>query len=483
MFIRKLIATSILASASLSAAYAGDIDVYFNHPVNAPAQQANLETKIIDFINSAQTSVDLAVYDLDLPGIANVLVAKKAQGLTVRFITDEDNIAGENEEAINILNAGNVPWIDDTENGSAGSKIQHNKFIVVDNARVLVASANFTQSGIHGDLDGEGNLISDGNANHLVTVESSQLANIYTTQFLQMWGDGPGGAKDSLFGLGKVDHQIETAYTDNENIRLDVQFTPQSPSLYTGSTLENLENYVTAANTRIHTAQFVFSAQDVADKMKLRHDAGVEVQGVGDPSFFSRYYSEFMDMANTPKLNPNGAYETDSYTGAPDNPWSNPADVRIANLNGGDKFHHKYWIIDDLVITGSHNVSGSAAFGNDENVLVIHSSEVAAQFEGEFSRRYCEAGGSENCGSESLPEGGTWEGVSFTGAEVATVLDIVNQATLSDLDVEAAMNATAANNIIAARTIADMDQLAAVPYVGAAAMQVLKDYIPTWEAK
>ncbi|MEI8639886.1 hypothetical protein [Vibrio coralliilyticus] len=45
------------------------------------------------------------------------------------------------------------------------------------------------------------------------------------------------------------------------------------------------------------------------------------------------------------------------------------------------------------------------------------------------------------------------------------------------------MNATAANNIIAARTIADMDQLAAVPYVGAAAMQDLKDYIPTWEAK
>lgn len=80
MFIRKLIATSILASASLSAAYAGDIDVYFNHPVNAPAQQANLETKIIDFINSAQTSVDLAVYDLDLPGIANVLVAKKSSG-------------------------------------------------------------------------------------------------------------------------------------------------------------------------------------------------------------------------------------------------------------------------------------------------------------------------------------------------------------------------------------------------------------------
>lgn len=472
MLLRNLIVTSLLTSASFT--YSGDIDVYFNHPVNAPAKQANLETVITDFINSAQTSIDLAVYDLDLPGIANALVSAKNRGVTVRFITDEDNIAGENEEAINIFNAGGVPWIDDTENGSAGSKIQHNKFIVVDNKQVLVASSNFTQSGIHGDLDSSGNLTSDGNANHLVTVQSSQLASIYTTQFLQMWGDGPGGAKDSLFGLGKVDHQIETAYTDNENIRLDIQFTPQS------STLANLENYVSAANTRIHTAQFVFSAQDVADKMQARHIAGVEIQGVGDPSFFSRYYSEFMDMQGTEKVNTKGEYETDSYTGAPNNPWSTPADVRIANLDGGDKFHHKYWIIDDIVITGSHNVSGAAAFGNDENVLVIHDANVAAQFEGEFSRRFCEAGGQGNCDAEPLPEGGTWEGISFTGEEVASVLDIVNNATFEELDIDAAMNATAANNIVNARPILDMEQLAAVSYVGAAAMQDLKDYIPNW---
>ena len=476
----KNIAFALAGTLLSSSALADDIKVYFNHDVNLPAVKANLENEIINVIDSANTSLYMAIYDLDLPGVANAMVAAKNRGVDVRFITDEDNIAGENVHALDILNAGNVPWIDDTENGSAGSKIQHNKFIIVDGATVLTGSTNFTQSGIHGDLDGSGNLISSGNDNHIVVIESQQLAGVYTTQFGIMWGDGPGGAQDSLFGLGKPDHMMETVYTTNDNIRIDVQFTPQSPTLIAGSSLENMVNYVSTAQQRIRLAQFVISAQDVADAMKIRHDAGVEVQGIGDSSFFYRYYSEFQDMRGVEELNDNGVYETDSYTGAPNNVWQNTADVRVANMDGGDKWHHKYIVVDDTVLTGSHNISGAGAFGNDENIIIIHDAETAEEFEAHFSRSFCEAGGSSTCGGSY--EGGTWEGVSFTGAEVETVLEIVNYATLTQLDIDAAMNKRAAENIIADRTITSMDQLAAVSYVGAAAMQDLKDYIPVWRS-
>ncbi|MCE9685889.1 phospholipase D-like domain-containing protein [Shewanella sp. AS16] len=477
---RLSLAAGSFCVAGLS--HADDIEVYFNHSVNPPAVQADLEQKIVELINSADNSLYMAIYDLDLPGIANAMVAAKQRGVDVKFVTDEDNIAGENTTALGILDQGGVPWIDDTENGSAGSKIQHNKFIVVDGKKVLSGSTNFSQSGVHGDLDANGNLINEGNDNHIVIIDSNQLASVYTHQFNLMWGDGPGGAKDSLFGLGKPDHQLETVYTNHDNIRIDVQFTPQSSSVYQGSTLYNMQQYIRSAKTRIHLAQFVISAQDVADEMELRHDAGVEVQGIGDPGFFSRYYSEFQDMLGKETPDASGAMEVDGYTGAVNNVWENPADVRIAKLEAGDKWHHKYIIIDDMVLTGSHNISGAAAFGNDENIIIIHDKQTADEFEGHFSHAFCLAGNGTDCTQPSYGEG-TWEGVFFTGAEVAVVLDMVNNASLTELDIDAGMNKTAVNNIIAARPIDSMDTLVAVPYVGAAAMQDLKDYINTWQSK
>lgn len=478
-FYQRLGLAIFTALALFSSALADDIRVYFNHEVNLPAKTANLEEKIIEVINNADTSLLMAVYDLELPGIAHAMVNAKNRGVDVRFITDEDNIGSDNAEALAILSNGLVPWIDDRENGSAGSNIQHNKFIIADGRTVLTGSTNFSQSGIHGDLNSEGELSSSGNDNHIVIIESTQLATAFTIQFGHMWGDGQGGAQDSLFGLGKPDHSLERVYTTNDNIAIDVHFTPQSPTQFAGSSIETLMNVVSTAQNRILVAQFVISAQDVADAMKARHEAGVEVRGIGDSSFFYRYFSEFQDMRGEAELNNNGEYETDSYTGAPNNVWATPADVRVAAMSGGDKWHHKYVVVDNTVVTGSHNVSGAAAFGNDENVVIIHDAETASEFEGHFNRAFCYAGGSTGCGGPQY-EGGAWEGVAFTAEEVASVMDIANNASLYQLDIEAAMNKRAAENIIAARAIMDMDQLAAVPYVGPAAMQDLLNYISSW---
>ncbi len=51
--------------------------------------------------------------------------------------------------------------------------------------------------------------------------------------------------------------------------------------------------------------------------------------------------------------------------------------------------HHKVIIIDEnIVITGSFNFSQNANRSNDENVLIIESPEVAAQYLGEFEKVY-----------------------------------------------------------------------------------------------
>ena len=73
------------------------IQAYFNHNPKAnytdPYRQIkregdNLEKIIIDTINSAQVSVDLAVQELRLPLVAQALVKKQKMGVKVRVILE-----------------------------------------------------------------------------------------------------------------------------------------------------------------------------------------------------------------------------------------------------------------------------------------------------------------------------------------------------------------------------------------------------------
>lgn len=76
--------------------------------------------------------------------------------------------------------------------------------------------------------------------------------------------------------------------------------------------------------------------------------------------------------------------------------------------------------------------------------------------------------------------GGEWEGIEFTAEEQEIVLEIANDATLTVLDEDVGLDSDAAANIVDERPIADMDELAAVPEVGASSLQKLKDYVSSW---
>ena len=52
-------------------------------------------------------------------------------------------------------------------------------------------------------------------------------------------------------------------------------------------------------------------------------------------------------------------------------------------------FHHKSFIIDNkIVVIGSFNFSNNADRSNDENLLIVHNPEIAAEFLKEFDRNY-----------------------------------------------------------------------------------------------
>ncbi|MBE9179855.1 competence protein ComE [Oculatella sp. LEGE 06141] len=409
------------------------IQVYFNHSQAAaytePYRQQerlgdDLEQVVVEAIATAQTSIDVASHEFRLPRIAQALREKQQAGVRVRVIVENeyrqpwtsltpDQVAqlperqqgkyleavqladrnGDGQlsqseidqgDALVILQTGQIPLIDDTADGSKGSDLMHHKFVVIDRQRVLVASANLTTSDVHGDFASEE---SQGNANHLIAIANPDVAQLFAQEFEVMWGDGPGGNPDSLFGLKKPYRSPQTV-TVAPGSTVTVQFSPTSPRLPWQQSANGLIGRALNTATRsADLALFVFSEQNLSNLLQTKHSQGVQIRALIDPGFAYRNYSEALDMMGISLADDRCRYEAENQ------PWTSAiATVGIPNLPEGDILHHKFGLVDGhLVITGSQNWSNAANEGNDENVLVIDNPTVAAHFEREFDRLYSTA--------------------------------------------------------------------------------------------
>ncbi|MFS8884861.1 phospholipase D-like domain-containing protein [Synechococcus sp. H70.2] len=383
----------------------------------------NLEELIISQIRSARQSVDVAVQELNLPLVAQALAERRQAGIPVRVITENTYVRAwhrltpaevqaldersrqkfeeyrhlvdvnrdgrfspeeiASRDVYALLDRGQVPWLDDTADGSKGSGLMHHKFVIIDGQRVLTGSANFTLSDIHGDFAAPGSV---GNANHLLLLDSPELARLYTEEFNLMWGDGPGGLPDSRFGVRKHKRPLETVFIGDAVV--GVHFSPASRSLpYEATSNGIIAATLAQAQKQVDLALFVFTDLGIANQLRqLRQERNVEIRGVFDPGFAFRDYSRTLEMWGL--LLPDENCRVD----AARLPWTVPASsVGVPNLAPGDKLHHKFAIVDPgtpqaTVITGSHNWSLSANHLNDENLLIIRNSQVANHFVREFER-------------------------------------------------------------------------------------------------
>lgn len=381
----------------------------------------DLEQVIVDTINQAETSVDIAIQELRLPRVAQALRDKHRAGVRVRVViehdysrawsdvteadlaelTDRDRnkyeefvlLADQNQDgqvseqessefdALRILRNANVPLIDDTADGSKGSDLMHHKIVIVDGKTVLTGSTNFTTSGTHGDPD---SVASVGNANSIVVINSAEAAQIFTQEFEYLWGDGPDGESDSLFGLQKPFRPARRVTLPN-GTTVDVQFSPTSSSRDWRDSVNGLiARSLRSGQEQIDLALFVFSDQGIADELETLSRQGVEVRALIDPGFAYRDYSEALDLMGTSMPNGRCKYEEGN------RPWMVPiSTVGVPIMPPGDVLHHKFAVVDGkTVMVGSQNFSDAANQANDENLVVINSPTVAAHYQREFERLY-----------------------------------------------------------------------------------------------
>lgn len=309
-------------------------------------------------IKSAKSSIDFAVYGFDSqPAIVNALVEAQKRGVKVRWVYDTDKngttIYRETLAVKNILTDARADIdcvLPVSYTKSLRDSIMHNKFFIFDNQKVWTGSANITQT----DLSGF-------NANTAVLINSKTVAQIYKTEFEQMY-------------FGKF-HQLKQKSLASKTIlgssKISVYFSPQD-RIITNSVIP----IINGAKKYVYVPVFVITHKDFQQALVNAVKRGADVRVIVDATSAGAKYSgvKFLRENN----------------------------IKVKTENRAGKMHMKSIIVDDrYTVLGSMNFTKSGENYNDENVLVIENPALTKAFKQKFLYFY-----------ETIPDKWLWKNPS-----------------------------------------------------------------------
>ncbi len=310
-------------------------ELYFTNPASplSPQGTGGLDGPLVEAIDAARLSIDVAAYSISLNSVRNALLRAHDRGVTVRMVMESGNMDRSDPQ---ILIEAGVPIIGDNRNG-----LMHDKFIVLDRSEVWLGSMNFTDSGTYDDN------------NNLMRIQSSKMAENYTREFEEMF-------LDDYFGEDTVPETPHPTLTIDET-RVDTFFSPDD------GVLNALATLLTGAEESIYFLAFSFTSNDLGEIVRQKAEAGLTISGVMDDE----------------QIRSNQGTEFDPFRQA-------GLDVLIDGIDG--QMHHKVFVVDEkIVVLGSYNFSQAAEERNDENLLIVYNEKIAEQFVQEFQRVYAQA--------------------------------------------------------------------------------------------
>jgi phosphatidylserine/phosphatidylglycerophosphate/cardiolipin synthase-like enzyme len=105
-------------------------ELYFTNPASplSPQGTGGVDGPIVDAIDAARLSVDVAAYSLSLNSVRNALIRAHERGATVRVVMESSNM--DRSDPQRLIEAG-IPVIGDNRDG-----LMHDKFIIIDKSEV-----------------------------------------------------------------------------------------------------------------------------------------------------------------------------------------------------------------------------------------------------------------------------------------------------------------------------------------------------------
>lgn len=310
-------------------------ELYFTDPANPLSAQktGGVDGPIVESIDSAKLSVDVAMYSLTLNSARDALLRALDRGVRVRMVMESDNM--DSADVQKLKDAG-IPILGDRREG-----LMHDKFLVIDNSEVWVGSMNLTDSGTYEDN------------NVMMHIHSTKVAENFTKEFNEMF-------VDDKFG--------DNVVAETPNPRVTIDGTPVDTYFSPDDGIQPiLVDILNGAQHSIYFLAFSFTADSLGDAIRERAKDGVTVAGVMDDDQVSSNVGTEYDLFRQAGL-----------------------DV-FRDKNPG-QMHEKVIIVDEnTVIFGSYNFTNSAETKNDEALMVVYNESIAQQFIAEFQRVYDQA--------------------------------------------------------------------------------------------
>ncbi len=324
----------------------GWFQLYFTQPINSTNEAdfhgAPIEDALVKLIDSAQQSIDAAIFELNSEPVTQALIRAHQRGVRVRVVTDNKHGLDDPETTLTELQDAGIPVVADTSRRN----LMHDKFFVVDGLYVWTGSTNITHNGMYN------------NNNNSILIRSSRLAQNYEAEFEEMFA--------GEFGISSPD------------------IVPNPVVTVEGTPIETIFESEGDAGTRLaqliqdaHTVRFM--AFSFTDSLDYVDDNGAE----------HSVMELLRDRAVSGELDVRGIVEASSRS------FVEPlycAGIDVRQDGNPDILHHKVFIFDgEIVALGSFNFSNSAASKNDENMLIIHNRAIAQAYLEEFNRRWAES--------------------------------------------------------------------------------------------
>lgn len=143
------------------------ISYYFSEAHQQP------DKHLINTINSATKTLDIAIYSLTKKDIVDAIMQAKQRNVDVRIMTDKTEAQTKSEKAeLQLLKNVNIPIKINTHSG-----LLHDKFSVIDGQVVATGSFNYT------------NAASNTNDENLIIIHDTSVSQGYDNEFNNMWNN------------------------------------------------------------------------------------------------------------------------------------------------------------------------------------------------------------------------------------------------------------------------------------------------------
>jgi phosphatidylserine/phosphatidylglycerophosphate/cardiolipin synthase-like enzyme len=373
MKMQKILIITAIAIIGIQVAYPqekkyGKIKVYFNNPVNTSISTGtnaiylnqSIDDTLIAYINRTKYSLDVAMYNYSqsssFSDIAAAVNNAYSRGVTVRWIYDgsssNSGLSNINPTISRLASPTSDPY-----------GIMHNKFIIMDanstnenDPIIWTGSCNLTRYQVSSDV------------NNIVIIQDKNLAQAYTAEFNEMWGDSSAtpNTTASKFGPYKTDNTPHSFTIDGKTVEL--YFSPSD------GTNSKILKTINSANTDMYFGIYTYTYSDDANSIKSKINQGVYTAGIIDE--YSVTYDPYTILS--PVM----------------------GNLLQVFTQGSTLYHNKFLIVDPsnpgsdpAVLTGSHNWTISADTKNDENTLIIHDATIANVYLQSFYQNFTNLGG------------------------------------------------------------------------------------------